>query len=164
MPALTMYLTTVHELRIERLEQSVDQVFSLLPSSSSRQRPALSTSTDTEAPQDSETLSASSEQSLADGIRRIVSAHQADRLVADYRDKFAKSFPYVVVPEDAAYVSLQETSPMLLLAMLVTTSWRDGARMDALNRLFLKMLSTKLIQNGDRDLDLLNGLLVYLNW
>ncbi|EFX02789.1 c6 zinc finger domain containing protein [Grosmannia clavigera kw1407] len=53
---------------------------------------------------------------------------------------------------------------MFLLAILITTSWKDGTRLEALNQHFLKALSIKLIQNGDRELDLLCGLLVYLNW
>lgn len=53
---------------------------------------------------------------------------------------------------------------MLLLAILVTTSWKDRTLQEVLNQVFLKRLSSELIVRGKRDLDLLQGLLVYLNW
>ncbi|EMT65599.1 hypothetical protein FOC4_g10007702 [Fusarium odoratissimum] len=53
---------------------------------------------------------------------------------------------------------------MLLLAILATTSWKLRGQQDHLNQAFLKALGTKLILEGDRDMDLLRGLMVYLNW
>ncbi|KAG4273129.1 hypothetical protein FPRO04_09966 [Fusarium proliferatum] len=53
---------------------------------------------------------------------------------------------------------------MLLLAILTTTSWKLRGQQDHLNQLFLKALGTKLVLEGDRDMDLLRGLMVYLNW
>ncbi|KAG4279790.1 hypothetical protein FPRO06_11124 [Fusarium proliferatum] len=93
-----------------------------------------------------------------------MSVQQADLLVAEYRETFAPRFPYVIIPEGVTSLALQQTSPMLLLAILVTTSWKLRGQQDHLNQLFLKALGTKLVLEGDRDMDLLRGLMVYLNW
>ncbi|KLO83581.1 uncharacterized protein LW93_363 [Fusarium fujikuroi] len=97
-------------------------------------------------------------------IHDIMSVQQADLLLADYREIFAPRFPYVIIPEGVTSLALQRTSPMLLLAILITTSWKLRGQQDLLNQVFLKALGTKLVLEGDRDMDLLRGLMVYLNW
>ncbi|KAF5635693.1 c6 zinc finger domain protein [Fusarium sp. NRRL 25303] len=93
-----------------------------------------------------------------------MSVQQADLLLADYRETFAPMFPYVIIPEGVTSLALQQTSPMLLLAIFATTSWKLRGQQDHLNQVFLKAIGTKLVLEGDRDMDLLRGLMVYLNW
>lgn len=120
---------------------------------------------DSEAPPSSGAPSPNFEQSTVDNvIHDIMSVQQADLLVADYRETFAPRFPYVIITEGVTSLTLQETSPMLLLSILITTSWKLRGQQDHLNQVFLKALGTKLVLEGDRDMDLLRGLMVYLNW
>ncbi|QGJ00401.1 hypothetical protein CEK26_013469 [Fusarium fujikuroi] len=86
-----------------------------------------------------------------------MSVQQADLLLADYRETFAPRFPYVIILEGVTSLALQRTSPMLLLAILITTSWKLRGQQDRLNQVFLKALGTKLVLEGDRDMDLLRG-------
>ncbi|KAG5809094.1 hypothetical protein H9Q74_000202 [Fusarium xylarioides] len=97
-------------------------------------------------------------------IYDIITVQQADLLVADYRDTLTAKFPYVIIPEGVTSLAVIQTSPMLLLAILVTSSWKLRDKQDHLNQAFLKALGTKLVLEGDRDMDLLRGLMVYLNW
>jgi hypothetical protein len=134
---------------------------SLLPEND----PSSLAPTCSETPPLSGVLSTSFEQSAFDNaIHDIVSVQQADFLVAEYHQTFAARFPYVIIPEGATSLALRQTSPMLFLAILVTTSWRIRGQQDQLNQVFLKALGTRLITEGDRDMDLLRGLMVYLNW
>ncbi|CCT73904.1 uncharacterized protein FFUJ_09268 [Fusarium fujikuroi IMI 58289] len=120
---------------------------------------------DSEAPPSSGAPSPSFEQSTVDNvIHDIMSVQQADLLVAENRETFAPRFPYVIIPEGVTSLALQQASPMLLLAILTTTSWKLRGQQDHLNQVFLKALGTKLVLEGDRDMDLLSGLMVYLNW
>jgi hypothetical protein len=136
---------------------------SLLPDND--QSSLASVLADSEAPQTSGAFSPNFEQPTVDTvIYDIISVQQADLLVADYRDTFAAKFPYVIIPEGVTSLALRQTSPMLLLAILVTTSWKLRGQQDHLDQTFLKALGTKLILEADRDMDLLRGLMVYLNW
>ncbi|PCD29550.1 hypothetical protein AU210_012086 [Fusarium oxysporum f. sp. radicis-cucumerinum] len=153
----------VYESRLERLERDVGRVMSLLPDND--QSSLASVLADSEAPQTSGAFSPNFEQPTVDTvIYDIISVQQADLLVADYRDTFAAKFPYVIIPEGVTSLALRQTSPMLLLAILVTTSWKLRGQQDHLDQTFLKALGTKLILEADRDMDLLRGLMVYLNW
>ncbi|KAI1059815.1 hypothetical protein LB506_008991 [Fusarium annulatum] len=153
----------VYESRLERLEREVGRVMSLLPGNDPSS--LASVLADSEAPPSSGAPSPNFEQSTVDNvIHDIVSVQQADLLLADYRETFAPRFPYVIIPEGLTSLALQRTSPMLLLAILTTTSWKLRGQQDHLNQLFLKALGTKLVLEGDRGMDLLRGLMVYLNW
>ncbi|TXB99599.1 hypothetical protein FocTR4_00014612 [Fusarium oxysporum f. sp. cubense] len=153
----------LYESRLERLERDVGRVMSLLPDND--QSSLASVLADSEAPQTSGAFSPNFEQPTVDTvIYDIISVQRADLLVADYRDTFAAKFPYVIIPEGVTSLALRQTSPMLLLAILATTSWKLRGQQDHLNQAFLKALGTKLILEGDRDMDLLRGLMVYLNW
>ncbi|KAF5535204.1 c6 zinc finger domain-containing protein [Fusarium phyllophilum] len=152
----------VYESRLERLEREVGRVMSLLPDND---RSSLaSVPADSEAPPTSGAFSPNFEHPTDTMIYDIITVHQADLLVADYRDTFAAKFPYVIVPEGVTSLALIQTSPMLLLAILATSSWKLRDKQDHLNQVFLKALGTKLVLEGDRDMDLLRGLMVYLNW
>ncbi|VTT64162.1 unnamed protein product [Fusarium fujikuroi] len=150
----------VYESRLERLEREVGRVMSLLPGNDPSS--LASVLADSEA---SGAPSPNFEQPTVDNvIHDIMSVQQADLLLADYRETFAPRFPYVIIPEGVTSLALQRTSPMLLLAILITTSWKLRGQQDRLNQVFLKALGTKLVLEGDRDMDLLRGLMVYLNW
>ncbi|KAK5451472.1 hypothetical protein LTS15_008237 [Exophiala xenobiotica] len=95
---------------------------------------------------------------------KVVSRAEAELLVAEYRLQFADSFPYVVLSDRTTLSDLRQDGPMLLLAILATTSWKDRTLQEVLNQVFLKKPSSELIVRGKRDLDLLQGLLIYLNW
>ncbi|KAF5644108.1 multidrug resistance [Fusarium sp. NRRL 52700] len=147
---------------LERLEREVGRVMSLLPDN--HRSSLASVLTDSEAPPASGDFSPNFEPSTDIMIYDIISVPQADLLLAGYRDTFAAKFPYVIIPESATSLTLMQTSPMLLLAILVTSSWKLRGQQDHLNQVFLKALGTKLVLEGDRDMDLLRGLIVYLNW
>ena len=95
---------------------------------------------------------------------KVQSRTQAELLLAEYWLQFADSYPYVVLTDRTTLSDLRQDGPMLLLATLVTTSWKDRTLQEILNQVFLKKLSSELIVRGKRDLDLLQDLLVYLNW
>ncbi|KAK5266101.1 hypothetical protein LTR99_008098 [Exophiala xenobiotica] len=107
------------------------------------------------------TTSASISDDISD---KVLSRAEAELLLAEYRLQFADSFPYVVLSDRTTLSDLRQDGPMLLLAILATTSWKDRTLQEVLNQVFLKKLSSELIVRGKRDLDLLQGLLVYLNW
>lgn len=94
----------------------------------------------------------------------LITIQEAQELLRVYTEQLAPNFPYVVIPASISFADLRFRSPMLLLPILVTASWRNGRQQDMLNEVYLKELSSRVIIEGRKDLELLQGLLVYLAW
>ncbi|KAI9746482.1 MAG: hypothetical protein M1818_000195 [Claussenomyces sp. TS43310] len=74
------------------------------------------------------------------------------------------SFPFVVIPMDATVQNLSRHSPFLLLAAMTVASMVDIPLHHQLDHEFRRVLGSKLIVEGQKNLDLLQGLLVYITW
>lgn len=73
-------------------------------------------------------------------------------------------FPFVALRSDADAVNMETTRPMLTLAICVVTSGTERDFQLRLGQAFRLTLSSKAIVEGERSLDLMLGLLVYLAW
>ncbi|KAF9895088.1 hypothetical protein FE257_004717 [Aspergillus nanangensis] len=94
----------------------------------------------------------------------LVTFSEAEDLCRIYRQMSRKHFPCVVLPENVGVLGLQQERPMLLQAMLVVALWQDRPRQMALEKFYLRDVGTRFFVNGERSLDILQGLLVYLAW
>ncbi|KAJ5767118.1 uncharacterized protein N7511_004734 [Penicillium nucicola] len=82
-------------------------------------------------------------------------------------DKFrgmASFFPFVRLSNDSTAESMVNDRPFLLLAAVAAASSKYCHLQDALIGKFKKSLSERVIMAGEKDLDLLQGLLVHLAW
>lgn len=156
--------------RVEQLERNLDSVMNLLsnPSTTSTVgdvQPATPMSASARSTdQTLHSFSGSSTRSHRDVIDQgIISVEQAESLLYAYHD-MTSVFPYVFVPQDVSFADFRHEAPMLLHAILVTTSWRNRSLQLVLDREYLSLLSTRLIVEGQKNLDLLQGLLVYVAW
>jgi hypothetical protein len=95
--------------------------------------------------------------------QREVTLSQAEQLLSSFREK-AAFFPFVFIPLTATVSSLARTSPFLLLAILTTASRDDPQLYCQMNHEFRRVLSSKIIVEGRKGLDYLQGLLVYITW
>lgn len=106
----------------------------------------------------------SSEESRQSFIeQRKLSLKEAEELLSLYR-KRASAFPFVYIPANAIVPSLARTSPFLLLAILTSASIGDLSLYHQINHEFRRVLSSKVIVEGRKSLDYLQGLLVYIAW
>ena len=95
--------------------------------------------------------------------RNFLTFEQADALLESYRP-YPANFPFVVIMPHQSLEVLRRDNSFLLLAILAVSSIRDlklQARLDAELR---ESLSQRVIINGEKSLDILQGLLVYLTW
>ncbi len=92
-----------------------------------------------------------------------VTIDQAEELLQEFQG-INHFFPFVVVPKEATIKSLSRKSPFLLLAMLCAASAKDIQLVYQLDHEFKRVLSEKIICEGRRSLDFLQGLLVYIAW
>ncbi|PCH07273.1 Transcription factor [Penicillium occitanis (nom. inval.)] len=89
-------------------------------------------------------------------------------VVLDYLlDRFrgmACYFPFVQLSKTWTAASMAEDRPFLLLAAVAAASSKCCHLQDALIRQFKECLSKRAVIAGEKDLDLLQGLLVHLAW
>ena len=95
--------------------------------------------------------------------KRKIDRKQAEQLLLSFRSK-AQFLPFVHLPQDATIPSLSRNSPFLLLAILTVASSSDPKLHHQIDHEFRRVLSSKVIVEGQKSLDFLQGLLVYIAW
>jgi hypothetical protein len=95
--------------------------------------------------------------------QRKVDRKQAEQLLLAFRGK-APFFPFVEVSPESTVPSLARNSPFLLLAILTVASSSDPKLRHQMDHEFRRILSTKVIVEGQKSLDFLQGMLVYIAW
>jgi hypothetical protein len=94
---------------------------------------------------------------------RTLDFKEAETLLSAFRHK-APLFPFVVIPDDATVSSLSRTSPFLLLAILTVASGMDTPLNYQMDQEFRRILSAKVVVEGQKSLDFLQGTLLYIAW
>ena len=75
-----------------------------------------------------------------------------------------RPFPWVRLPKNASVETLRRERPFLLLSVLTFASYEDVRLQRQLETELKDSLMKKVIVQGEKSLDLLQGLLVYLAW
>jgi len=131
----------------------------LLPTENQNTFP-ITPDTTVQTPQSTQNDEAALEQGPT---HRNITIDQAEELLRQFHS-IKNFFPFVVIPEEATIKSLSRNSPFLLLAMLCAASAKDIQLVHHLDHEFRRVLSEKIICEGRKSLDFLQGLLVYIAW
>ncbi|KAE8154347.1 hypothetical protein BDV25DRAFT_136042 [Aspergillus avenaceus] len=104
----------------------------------------------------------------ADG-KDVIDRGLVDMMTAQvFIDRFSSSmsvhFPFVVVPPDVTAMQLRQERPFLFLAILASASYSDVPLQRLLGQEVKKVISNRIILDGEVSFDLLQGLLVFLAW
>lgn len=91
----------------------------------------------------------------------LISVEKAEDLLQIYR-KQSGNFPFVHVPQSLA--SFRQEKPFLMLSVLAMASRNNRKLQELLEHKLREELSQKVIMEGQKSMDLLQGLLVYLAW
>ncbi|KAF7588572.1 hypothetical protein BBP40_005491 [Aspergillus hancockii] len=111
--------------------------------------------------------------SIADGLdasgkdvvdRGLLNMESAQYFLDVFRTQMAVHFPFVVIPPGVAAVQVREEKPFLFLAVLASASYSNMPLQRLLGTEIKKVISTRMVLNGDVSFDLLQGLLVFLAW
>jgi hypothetical protein len=95
--------------------------------------------------------------------QRKVDQKQAEKLLLAFRNQ-DPLFPFVYIPPEATVPSMSRNSPFLLLAILTVASSPDPKLRHQMDHEFRRILSSKVIVEGRKSLDFLQGMLVYIAW
>ena len=98
-----------------------------------------------------------------DSALEVISPEKAQSLLQVFRD-MSTYFPFVMLPTMATVTSLSQERPFLFLAAVTAASSAEKPLQEALERECRSVLCTKALFEGEKSLDLLEGLLVYLAW
>lgn len=89
---------------------------------------------------------------------------QADRALNMFRREFTINFPFVIIPEHMTAKELIKTKPALCRAVILVSAPLPSARLDKIKRNVLAYLSQQIIVEDQRDVELLQALLVVIAW
>jgi hypothetical protein len=91
-------------------------------------------------------------------------ATEVELLFDRYQRLMAPNMPFVVLPRCTSAATLAKTSPFLMHAIRVVSSFHDTSKQQALAKDLSRQICERLLINGEKSMDLLQGLLVFLNW
>lgn len=97
-----------------------------------------------------------------DPVIRSISLGHMQMLLETYR-AMADFFPFVTLPKDYSCRDLVLHRPVLMFAVLTVASYDSVLLQSTLSREFRKVIMVR-IMNGEKSLDLLQGLLVFIAW
>ncbi|KAF2503286.1 hypothetical protein BU16DRAFT_555293 [Lophium mytilinum] len=155
--------------RMDQLEQSLTSIMGILatatPGVAAQDTPGISHPTPISSARLSVAASQSSETSDDTSRESIHSVSQELLLesLAYYRS-IGGSFACVQIADPVDVRSFRQERPFLLLAIIVVTRWRHRTDQTRLEQEFLKDMGERFFVKGEKSMDLIQGLLVYLSW
>lgn len=87
-----------------------------------------------------------------------------DDLLYIYQSEMVGYFPFVIVPTGVAAQSLRTERPFLFAAIMLAASRQKIWSQTMTGNGLMESLSMRMLQKGEKSLDLLQGLLVYIAW
>ena len=90
--------------------------------------------------------------------------NNSDILLSIFQESLAAQLPFVVIPSHVTAEDLHGDKPMVYLATMLASSYKDVTMQLELARLLLRYLATKVVLEGKKSLDILQGLLIHISW
>ncbi|KAH8692266.1 hypothetical protein BGW36DRAFT_304239 [Talaromyces proteolyticus] len=94
----------------------------------------------------------------------LISPKLANELLMKYRMHKMPQYPFVIIPPEIDFVMLRQQSPFLFLCVMTASLEHDPALQHTLETLIRGEIATRLIIKIERNIDLLQGLLVHIAW
>lgn len=93
-----------------------------------------------------------------------ISDQDAHALLNEYRTNLQPLFPFVVIDDNSQPATFRQTRPFLFRAITSVAMYYDFPRQIAITSDSLKYLGGRMLVQGEKDLDLLQGILVLVAW
>lgn len=92
-----------------------------------------------------------------------INMREADELLSLFKKRNAY-FPFIYIPESTSAASMAVHQPFLLLAILTVSSSRTPRLQQRTDERFRRVMSERVVLHGEKSLDYVQGLLVYIAW
>lgn len=96
--------------------------------------------------------------------RGILTPELTQVLLDRFRTNAPRQFPFVIIPADASLGTVRQHSPFLLLAVVAAMRFDDPNMQCQLGEEVRKQALERILSGNEKNLDLLQGLLVYTAW
>lgn len=96
--------------------------------------------------------------------RGIVRFDDAVTLLESFRETFMLCFPFIFIAPEVTLAQLRAEKPLLLLAILKVSSYKNAAAQQILEETFQTAVADQMIFAHNLSMDVLLGLLVALAW
>lgn len=96
--------------------------------------------------------------------RGIVRFDDAVTILESFRETLMPFFPFIYIAPEVTLAQLRAEKPLLLLAILKVSSYKNAASQQILEETFQKAVADQMIFAHNPSMDLLLGLLVALAW
>ncbi|KAE8163279.1 hypothetical protein BDV40DRAFT_287875 [Aspergillus tamarii] len=93
----------------------------------------------------------------------LLNTNEGEELLLKFRTDLMPLFPFVIIPE-VSFVELRKQSPFFLLCIMTVCLDHKPTRQQKLELEARIVVSTRIVINMERDMDLLQGLLVHITW
>jgi hypothetical protein len=93
-----------------------------------------------------------------------LSSKEADDILYVYQTQIMEYFPFVIVPDGTTTQDLRDDKPFVFATIMIAASRQKICTQAAAGNRLMEYLSVHMLQNGEKSLDLLQGLLIYLAW
>ncbi|KAL2864769.1 uncharacterized protein BJX67DRAFT_360252 [Aspergillus lucknowensis] len=103
-----------------------------------------------------------SKYSLSGGLQ--TDDEEARSLLDTFRTEMTPYFPFIAIPLSTTVAELQRMKPFLLSTIIMVACVSDADRQLAMARKIREYVGASIITNGEKSVDLLQGLLVCLAW
>jgi hypothetical protein len=87
-----------------------------------------------------------------------------DALLDVFRNEVTPHFPFIVIPCVTTAHQLSLSEPFLLKTIIYSASRRKTPSQPQLNTEILSYISEHLVMRGEKSLELLQGILIYIAW
>ncbi|GLA80568.1 hypothetical protein AtubIFM56815_001392 [Aspergillus tubingensis] len=95
--------------------------------------------------------------------RELLNIAEGEELLLKFRTDLMPLFPFVLIHE-VNFGELRENSPFLLLCIMTACLEHKPALQQKLELEVRSVISTRIMMNMERDMDILRGLLVHIAW
>ncbi|KAM3068575.1 hypothetical protein ACMFMG_011105 [Clarireedia jacksonii] len=92
-----------------------------------------------------------------------LSPTEAEETLRSFRTQSKKYFPFIHIPEGITAQKFREENPFLSLSIMMVMT-KSTHRQITLGMHIRNLIGKKLLVDGERDLDLLFGLMAYVSW
>lgn len=96
--------------------------------------------------------------------RHIITLEYAEALLADFTLHYAKFFPFVVLDKGVDANKLRQDAPLLFLVVISVALRSDPSLQRLFGEEIQAQISSMLMSRGERSLQALQGLLIYVAW
>ncbi len=86
-----------------------------------------------------------------------------DILLKIFRTEMLPNFPFIAISEGTAAETLRHESPSLFTSIIAVSS-RNSAQQAIFGKMVMQQLAERIVVNGERNMDLLQSVLVYAAW